>query len=74
MLQIIDSMGKPRNVEKARIAIHTIPDKQTGEEKSIKCVEFEVIGRNGKWPSYMTLEEFNMRNPDVDKSELGIKE
>jgi hypothetical protein len=73
MLQIIDSTGKARNVKKAKIAIHTIPDAQ-GIDQSVKCVEFEVIGKNGTWPSYMTLEEFNMRNANVDKSELGIKE
>lgn len=73
MLQIIDSTGKARNVEKAKIAIHTIPDAQ-GIDQSVKCVEFVVIGKNSNWPSYMTLEEFNVRNPNIDKSELGIEE
>ena len=73
MLQIIDSTGKARNVKKARIAIHTIPDEH-GVDQSVKCVEFMICGKNSEWPSWMTLEEFNIRNANVDKGELGIEE
>jgi hypothetical protein len=74
MYQIFDTTGKARMIEKARIAVHTIPNPRTGKEESIKCVEFTVIGKHHNWPSYMTLEEFDQRNPNVDKGDLGIGE
>ena len=64
-MKIIDSLGKKRNIKNLKLKTHTIPDKETGEEKSIMCVEFIIIGKNNEWPNYMTLEEFSEKNPEV---------
>lgn len=66
MTTIIDpETYKIRNVKNIKVVHHTVPNEETGEEESRKCVEFTVIGKNIEWNHYLFYEDFTKANSEI---------
>ena len=64
---IIDPTSKKiREVKNLHITHHTVPNDDTGEEESRKCVEFTVVGKNTEWDTYLFYEDFKEQNESIN--------
>lgn len=59
----INDLRREREVENLKVVTHTLSE--DGEEKTVKCVEYDVIGKNNTWPDYMYYDDFKEQNPEV---------
>ena len=66
MIEMFDPRdSKSYDVEDLRIVYHEIPDKR-GKLRTVKCVEYTVIGKSMSWPFWMTFDAFTKANPDIE--------
>lgn len=57
---------KTRTVTDLQVRSHDDIDAVTGETKSIKGIQFLVMGNQRTWPLWIPYEDFTNANPDID--------
>lgn len=57
--------GKNYTIKDLKIVYHEFPDRK-GKMRTVKCVEYTVIGRTCEWPFWMKYKTFKKANPNID--------